>query len=739
MASMESLAASKMTNCSTAEKNQSKIDSQFILNLNTPVIELNAAQAFENLTQKEKLYSHYYSKASWYGSLICLFQGSPESPLIYSLVLKVFGEQPIGELEQRVLQNGVTQEQFQAILVYACGILTNLANYKSFGDSKFVPGAPINVFEAVIQSSYAFKKDETTITSLWERVKPCIYSLTEREKTLGFPDSAVTTYLSSNCKKCDAELISRFLQHIGMEAYNSRAFKGHLPDGNIHYEIRLASAEIGLPDSNIEKVEFDGAYFSVTRGDYAPLMQLLADYLEKAKEYAANQTQEAMLGKYIESFRTGSLDAHKDGSRFWVKDKGPIVETYIGFIETYRDPAGERADFTGWVAMVNKERSANFLKLVESADSILVGLPWDKSFEKDIFLQPDFTSLDVLTFAHSDVPAGINIPNYDCIRQNEGYKNVSLGNVISSSFRDDKVQFLSPEDEKLFQDLRKKSFEVQVGLHELFGHGSGKLFKREVDGKFNFDVSSVINPLTGGKIDKWYEATETYDSKFTTISSSYEECRAEAVGLYLCSHPKVLKIFGYEGKEAEDIVYVNWLSMMWNVIANGPESYSYEKKCWLQAHARARYVLLRVLMEAGDGLLIVKETEPGNNLLVSLDRSKISTVGMKAVKEFLLKLQVYKSMGDIASAEALYNHYSVVPEEGSPWANWRKIAFMHLKPRRMFVQPNTEIQGNNVLLKRYEPSFKGIIQSWAERFSSDVNIHKILDDLWWKDRQYFHL
>lgn len=77
---------------------------------------------------------------------------------------------------------------------------------------------------------------------------------------------------------------------------------------------------------------------------------------------------------------------------------------------------------------------------------------------------------------------------------------MSLGNVISSSFRDDKVQFLSPEDEKLFQDLRKKSFEVQVGLHELFGHGSGKLFKREVDGKFNFDVSSVINPLTGGKV-----------------------------------------------------------------------------------------------------------------------------------------------------------------------------------------------------------------------------------------------
>lgn len=44
------------------------------------------------------------------------------------------------------------------------------------------------------------------------------------------------------------------------------------------------------------------------------------------------------------------------------------------------------------------ERTRAFGELVRSAPDLIPLLPWSKDFEKDKFLSPDFTSLEVLTF-----------------------------------------------------------------------------------------------------------------------------------------------------------------------------------------------------------------------------------------------------------------------------------------------------------------------------------------------------
>ena len=51
---------------------------------------------------------------------------------------------------------------------------------------------------------------------------------------------------------------------------------------------------------------------------------------------AANEHQVAALQSYVACFRDGTLASHVQGSRHWVQDKGPTVESYIGFIESYQ-------------------------------------------------------------------------------------------------------------------------------------------------------------------------------------------------------------------------------------------------------------------------------------------------------------------------------------------------------------------------------------------------------------------
>lgn len=676
--------------------------SRYVTPTDVAVRELEATEAFEELTPKEKLYAHWMAKASWIGSLITWEQLSPESPDLLRLFQAVFGVDRV-ELLRQASRRGVTSEEMERFEQYAARCYANCGNYLSFGDTKFVPSIPAEKVDRIVEAAAEVSGD-AELEALWQSVREPMYALDPEVRALGLGDAGVSRYYSDGIDREEIDLVSAFMKERGLEAWNTRLFEDE--DGTLR--LRIAS----VLEQPVFVHTFQGRKIAVERGDFADVLAGVVACLEQALRYVADENQRRMVLAYIAHFNGGDIDDHKTSQIWWVKDQGPVVETNIGFIETYRDPIGVRAEWEGFVSIVNKEQTRKFGVLVESAPKLIPLLPWPAGFEKDEFRRPDFTSLEVLAFASSGIPAGINIPNYDDIRQNVGFKNVSLGNVLrSGGDSKERITFLRDADQDLYRELSEEAFEVQVGLHELLGHGSGKLLERRADGTFNFDPE-LVNPLTGEKVASFYEPGETWGSVFSTIASSFEECRAEAVGLHLSLNEDVLRIFGHEGEKAADVAYVNWLNMA-RAGLMGLSFYDPETQKWGQAHMQGRFALLRVMLEAGDGLLTLAKNDAGAWTL-TLDRDKIHTVGREAIAEFLRKLNVYKATADAEAGRELYERYTTVEPE---LLALRDDVIARAKPRHIWVQPVTDLDlEGNAILRTYPATPRGVIESFLDRF-----------------------
>lgn len=303
----------------------------------------------------------------------------------------------------------MSDDELQAFLNYAAQFLGNSGNFKSFGDAKFIPRLPERQFKAIASCAKGG-------VELFEKAQSLggIYASDEAAAMhLGYPEQGhVTTYYpdSPNITKSEISEVSEFLESKKLLPENTRIRRTKTGG----FEVLIASAQTapGKAEQDVQESEWtlpSGKKVSLVYGDYSKEMTTIAHALEQASNYAANENEKNMLANYVKSFRTGSMNAFVDSQRDWIKDKGPTVESDIGFIETYRDPHGIRGEWEGFVAMVNQERTKAFGTLVNSAPDFIPKLPWGKDFEKDKFMSPDFTSLEVLTFAGSGIPAGINM------------------------------------------------------------------------------------------------------------------------------------------------------------------------------------------------------------------------------------------------------------------------------------------------------------------------------------------
>lgn len=314
---------------------------------------------------------------------------------------------------------------------------------------------------------------------------------------------------------------------------------------------------------------------------------------------------------------------------------------------------------------------------------------------------------------------------------------MSLNNVLSASAPDEKIPFVHPDEIELFRKHRDMAFEVQVGLHELLGHGCGKLLQETSPDEYNFDHENPpTNPLTGKPVLSWYKPGQTYMGLFGGLGSSFEECRAEVVAMCLVCDFDVLRIFGVIGDDSKgksdeelmkgeggELIHAAYLWMARAGLA-ALEHYDIASRKWGQAHMQARFSILRVLLERGDGVAKLEFTDKNDgritDLCVRIDRSKILNQGRKSMDGYLQELHISKAIADVDGARKLFVGLTDLVQ----WAGseerlkmFREEVLRKKVPRKIFVQMGTELvsDGKDVKIREYESTPAGMIQSFVDR------------------------
>lgn len=326
-----------------------------------------AQEEFEQLTEAEQNYAYYIAKASWEGSMINYFQKSYEAPALFSIFQLTFSGQTIEELRERASAT-TSAETFQKFLVYAAAFFNNCGNFKSFGDTKFVPDLTEEEFLAILQSSRNFSQFKDLIEDLFGKVKTQLFSYEGRYEKIGLPpQEGCSGYYSGNLSKEEIELVDQYLQTLQLSFLNTRIIK--LADK--HFQVHVASANLSQKSYYYQSNRIDVVY-----GDFSSFLKRVLKNLQLCLPYAANCNQKQMLQKYIQHFQTGDIELHKDSQRAWVRDQGPVIETNFGFVESYLDPKGMRAEWEGFAACVNKKQSKVTQYFVSRAEEFLSMMPW---------------------------------------------------------------------------------------------------------------------------------------------------------------------------------------------------------------------------------------------------------------------------------------------------------------------------------------------------------------------------
>ena len=390
----------------------------------------------------------------------------------------------------------------------------------------------------------------------------------------------------------------------------SRLVKGK--DGKLHEEIYRA----GTPDGRIPP------------GLYATYLRRANQYLEKACA-AAEPKQAQVIADLIRFYQTGDFQDWLKFGADWVQDNSP-VDFANGFIEIYRDARGAKGSSQSFVSVTDKPLTDAMVKLAENAQYFEQKAPWDDKYKKIGVQPPVVKAVETLieTGDFQVTTIGDNLPNENEIREKFGSKNFLF--TGSSRALNDAGGFKSleefaatPEQIERGKKYGDEAEDLLTAMHEVIGHGSGKLSDR----------------LKGG--------SEPYLKEYF---SAMEEARADLMALWNAWDPK-LKELGLvsEQDEVAKAMYDRQALVALTQLRRIPKGDTIEED-----HARDRQLIARYIQDKVPGS-IEQFDRNGKTYIRVKDYQKMHEgVGM-----LLAEIMRIKAEGDYDAIKALTERYAV--------------------------------------------------------------------------------
>ncbi|KAK7219239.1 hypothetical protein V2G26_007242 [Clonostachys chloroleuca] len=679
-------------------------------------------KVFESLCKESQdgknyqAYAHHLARACWHGSRVVLRQTSAEAEGIFDFIIALH---KACDGHWGLLQDhGLTQNEVDMWLEFCGMFLSSLGNYFEDGDRKAVPQ---------ISKDSIFKMAEILPKSEMNWLETIELMTADKPTRMGYPaeESQSAYYPGSEiCTREEIEAVTKIMSTEKIAPENTRLRKNSAEES---FEIIQASAERDDEPRVLGHLAAeDQRQFKVLlrRGDHSQEMTKICAELIKAREVAFTEDQRLAISQLAESFSTGNYQAFLDAQKTWIKDRAPRVEHCMGFLFGYRDPRGVRAEWQAAAGVADRAETEKMGQLVDRSPDIICTLPWavpgenggKGPFEPSELDTPDFAIIRVLASVSSTVWEATNI-TIDHDGKRLGSKNIVYGNRISLNNSPGRpCYYVHPSEAEAYMSCAHIVRFTQTAVHELIGHGTGKLLTETAPGEFNFDhTNPPISPITGYPISTWYKPEETWNSVFGKLAPTVEECRAYLIADYLVDNRAILGMFGYNDNStptADDFMYYAYLQIGVEGL-QALRSFEPSDMTWGDDHQQALFAILKHLIQDGEGVLSIDHDPKTKTLYVRVDRSKIISCGTPSIGRMLCKIHIWHCTADVDACRPFYDALSVVDGE---YETWRQVVVSNPEPKWKFLQPNTFIGENGeIILKEYEPSNAGIIQSFAQR------------------------